>query len=230
MRIQPEYMSFKNRCTISSSSEFQAHQLRSQRRCFSQNALLWFEVLPDSRRFVAVLPGALLCNATRRLGDRQRVILRQRVRGSVRAVRAVWNTRVFQTETRVVADVTFGELMKHHDIVPGIPQMPPGTSLHGNKYIRLGWVNLRSNTSTPGLELATEPDRSSLLNSNRDDPTSCYLWIEPPANHHIELGLGWRHCDSTSVCGRIYTQYVTFDIKSGWKVICLAIGVCVIVL
>jgi hypothetical protein len=50
------------------------------------------------------LPGALLCNATRRLGDRQRVILRQRVRGSVRAVRAVWNTRVFQTETRVVAD------------------------------------------------------------------------------------------------------------------------------
>jgi len=50
------------------------------------------------------LPGALLCNATRRLGDRQRVILRQRVRGSVRAVRAVRNTRVFQTETRVVAD------------------------------------------------------------------------------------------------------------------------------
>jgi len=51
-----------------------------------------------------VLPGALLCNATRRLGDRQREILRQRVRGSVRAIRAVRNTRVFQTETRVVAD------------------------------------------------------------------------------------------------------------------------------
>jgi hypothetical protein len=50
------------------------------------------------------LPGALLCNANRRLGDRQHVILRQRVRGSVRAVRAVRNTRVFQTETRVVAD------------------------------------------------------------------------------------------------------------------------------
>ena len=41
-----------------------------------------------------------------RLGDRERVILRQRVRGSVRAVRAVRNTRVFLTETRVVADVT----------------------------------------------------------------------------------------------------------------------------
>jgi len=51
------------------------------------------------------LLGALLCNATCRLGDGQRVIFRQRVRGSVRAVRAVRNTRVFQTETRVVADV-----------------------------------------------------------------------------------------------------------------------------
>jgi len=50
------------------------------------------------------LPGALLCNATRRLGDGKRVILRQRVRGSVRALRAVWNTRVFQTETKFVAD------------------------------------------------------------------------------------------------------------------------------
>jgi hypothetical protein len=50
------------------------------------------------------LPGALLGNATRHLGDGKRVILRQRVRGSVRAVRAVRNTRVFQTDTRVVAD------------------------------------------------------------------------------------------------------------------------------
>jgi hypothetical protein len=64
MRIQPEYMSFKNRCTISSSYEFQAHQQRSQRRCcFSQNALLWFEVLPDAHRFVA---GAPRCSAMQR--------------------------------------------------------------------------------------------------------------------------------------------------------------------
>jgi hypothetical protein len=52
-----------------------------------------------------VLLGALLCNATCRLGNRKRVILRQWVRLSVRAVRAVRNTRVFQTETPVVADV-----------------------------------------------------------------------------------------------------------------------------
>jgi hypothetical protein len=50
------------------------------------------------------LPGALQCNATRRLGDGKPVILRQRVRGSIRAVRAVRNTRVFQKETGVVAD------------------------------------------------------------------------------------------------------------------------------
>jgi len=47
----------------------------------------------------------MLCNVTSRLGDGQRVILCQRVRGSVRAVRAVRNTGVFLTETRVVADV-----------------------------------------------------------------------------------------------------------------------------
>jgi len=46
-----------------------------------------------------------ICNATRRLGDGSCAIHCQRVWGSVRAVRAVWNTRVFQTETTVIADV-----------------------------------------------------------------------------------------------------------------------------
>jgi len=48
MRLQTEYMSIKNCCMISSSDDFQAHQQHPQRRCcFSQTALLWFEVLPD---------------------------------------------------------------------------------------------------------------------------------------------------------------------------------------
>ena len=47
MRIQTEYMSFKNCWTISSSYNFQVHPRRSQRRCFSQTADLWFNVLPD---------------------------------------------------------------------------------------------------------------------------------------------------------------------------------------
>jgi hypothetical protein len=48
MRIQTEYMSFKNGWRISSSYDFQAHQQHSHRKwCFSQTALLWFEVLLD---------------------------------------------------------------------------------------------------------------------------------------------------------------------------------------
>jgi len=62
------------------------------------------------------LPGALLCNATRRLGDGQRVIIRHRVRGSVRAVRAVRNTRVFQTETGVVAEVPGIDYYTHREV------------------------------------------------------------------------------------------------------------------
>ena len=58
-----------------------------------------------------------VCNATRCLGDGSHLIFRQRVRGSVRAVRAVQNTRVFQTETGVIAEVTLGE----EDPVRGVP-------------------------------------------------------------------------------------------------------------
>jgi len=46
IRIQPEYMTCKNRWTISSTYDFPAHQQCSQRKCFSQSALQWFEVLP----------------------------------------------------------------------------------------------------------------------------------------------------------------------------------------
>jgi hypothetical protein len=46
-----------------------------------------------------------VCNATHRLGEGSRPIIRRRVRGSASGVRAVRNTQVFQTETRVVADV-----------------------------------------------------------------------------------------------------------------------------
>jgi hypothetical protein len=45
-----------------------------------------------------------VCNATCRLGDGSHLILCQRLLGSARAVRAIPNTRVFQTETRVISD------------------------------------------------------------------------------------------------------------------------------
>jgi hypothetical protein len=60
-----------------------------------------FQTLPG---LSPALPGALVCNVTHHLGDGKCVILRQRVRGSVRAIRALRITRVFQTETRFVAD------------------------------------------------------------------------------------------------------------------------------
>ena len=41
---------------------------------------------------------------TCRLGDGKHDIVRQRVRASARAVRPIWNPRLFQTETRFVAD------------------------------------------------------------------------------------------------------------------------------
>jgi hypothetical protein len=46
-------------------------------------------------------------NVTHRFGNGMHLIPRHRVRGSARAFRAVWNTRVFQTETRVVVDEVF---------------------------------------------------------------------------------------------------------------------------
>jgi len=49
-------------------------------------------------------------NGTRRLGDRMGVIQSQKVRGSIKAVRAVRNTRVFLTETRVLGDaLSYGQ-------------------------------------------------------------------------------------------------------------------------
>jgi len=50
----------------------------------------------------------------------ERTRFRQSVRGSVRAVRAVRNTRVFQTEIRVVADDVSALLAVHwHGDKPG---------------------------------------------------------------------------------------------------------------
>jgi len=59
----------------------------------------------------------MLCNMTRHLGDGWREILCQRVRGSVRVVRAIRNTRVILMETRVVAD----EHARHRPRAMGSP-------------------------------------------------------------------------------------------------------------
>jgi len=61
MRLQTEYMSFKNHWMISSSYDFQAHLKRSQRRYFSQTALLRLEVLPELSPALQELSLALPC-------------------------------------------------------------------------------------------------------------------------------------------------------------------------
>jgi len=62
MRIQTEYMSFKNHWTISSSNDIQVHQQRSRRRCcFSQTAIQRFPVLPGSMRALPGAPSVVTC-------------------------------------------------------------------------------------------------------------------------------------------------------------------------
>jgi len=51
---------------------------------------------------------------------------------------------------------TFGELMECLDIVPGIPQMPQGTSRPGSSHMRLGSGKLQSNMSLSCLAPAPE--------------------------------------------------------------------------
>jgi len=184
---------------ISSSYEFQAHQQHSQRRCcFSQTALLWFEVLPDMSLALSglslalpglspalpglspALPGAprlvvgvssysegqqdclprvwyspeidsskftlhilpdtpggfqwlkyillMLCNATCHLANGKYVSLCPRVQGSVRAIRAIRHTRVFLTETRVVADAEGHNCCYGTKLILWIP--PPVARVH----------------------------------------------------------------------------------------------------
>jgi hypothetical protein len=57
-----------------------------------------------NRRHGIIAAAREVFKATHRLGDGSRLILRQTVRRSVRAIRSVRNTQVFQTETAVVAD------------------------------------------------------------------------------------------------------------------------------
>jgi len=72
----------------------------------------------------------MLWNATRHLGDGKHIILRQRVQGSVRAVSAVRNTRVFLTEIRVVADVEHVDIVKYCENTCVLQVDIPHTEIH----------------------------------------------------------------------------------------------------
>ena len=80
----------------------------------------------------------------------------------------------------VPALATIGELMECLDIVPGILQMPQGTSRPGSSHIRLGSVKPLSNTSISGLAPAAKPDSSLIQKVNPVELISFYPCIYPP--------------------------------------------------
>jgi hypothetical protein len=72
---------------------------------------------------------------------------------------------------------TFGELTERLNIVPGLSQMPQGTSRPGSSHIRLGSVKPQSYMSVFGIEPAAEPDTSPLLKAKPVDPVCLYHCI-----------------------------------------------------
>jgi len=67
--------------------------------------------------------------------------------------------------------------MERLDIVPGISQMPQGTSRPGSSNIQVGSVKRQSNTSISGLEHAVEPHTSPLLQAKPVETVSFYPCI-----------------------------------------------------
>jgi hypothetical protein len=72
-----------------------------QEACAGAGSVIYNVTRRKNKRHGLITTAREVSNATQRLGDVSCLILRQRVRGSVRAVR---NTQVFLTETRFVAD------------------------------------------------------------------------------------------------------------------------------
>ena len=95
----------------------------------------------------------MLCKATCRRGDGKCDILCQRVQGSVRAV---WNTRVFLMDTRVVTDErVIQRLMTdqvHATLAPDTSQPPPGSiGIRGSLNPTSGLFGICGSTEpTPG--------------------------------------------------------------------------------
>jgi len=72
---------------------------------------------------------------------------------------------------------TFWEQMESFDIVPGILQMPQGTSRPGSSHIRVDLLNPQSKSSIPSVEPAAEPDSSMLLKAKPVEPVHFYPCI-----------------------------------------------------
>jgi len=69
------------------------------------------------------------------------------------------------------APTTFVDLMEWLDIVPGLSQMPQGTSWPGSCHMRPGCGKLQSNSSIPGLAPTAQPDSSLIASAKTEFPS-----------------------------------------------------------
>ena len=77
------------------------------------------------------------------------------------------------------APTTYGENLDYLDIIPGISQMPQGTSRPGSSHMRLGSGRLQSNKRIASLPSNVEPDSSPIMKANPIQPISLYPCILP---------------------------------------------------
>jgi hypothetical protein len=109
--------------------------------------------------------------------------------------------------------------MESLDIIPGISQMPHGTSRPGSSHLRLGSGRPQSNKCIASLPPDVEPDSSPIMKAKPIQPVSLYSCIFPLANHHIDIGFGRKHGDGTCVARRIDGQSAIFDVISSREAI-----------
>jgi hypothetical protein len=80
-------------------------------------------------------------------------------------------------DAAALAPKVFGILIECLEIVPGIWQMPLGTSRPGGTHICLTSMKVRSKMSIPGLVPTAKPDTSPLLKAKPVEPVSNYPCI-----------------------------------------------------
>jgi len=84
-----------------------------------------------------------------------------------------------QTDDDAVTPVppTIGHLLECLDMVPGIAQIPPGTSRPGSSHMKLGSVKPQSNASISSLEPSAEHNTSPLPKAKPVEPRSSFPGI-----------------------------------------------------
>jgi len=127
-----------------------------------------------------------------------------------------------QTDDDVAAPAptTFRELIECLDIIPAIWQLPQGTFRAGGGHIRLCCEKPQSNNKfTRSCALCGD---HFITHSHWE---ACWtrkpftLHIASPAYHHIQIGIGQRHSDSSFIIGGRERLIVIVDVIYLWKAI-----------